>query len=147
LGLTVGSEGLIGVVTEVTVRILKRPETARALLIGFAAVEHAGACVARIIADGIVPAGMEMMDKPAIHAAEAFVNVGYPLDAEALLIVELDGPESDVALAIEQVRAIAAQHGAASDIRVSTSESERLKLWAGRKAAFPAVGRLSPDYF
>jgi glycolate oxidase len=146
LGLTVGSEGLIGVVTEVTVRILKRPQTARALLIAFGDVESAGACVAAVIASGIVPAGMEMMDKPAIHAAEAFVNVGYPLDAEALLIVELDGPESDVTLQIDQVRAIAAQHGAGS-VRVSTSESERLKLWAGRKAAFPAVGRLSPDYF
>ena len=146
LGLTVGSEGLIGIVTEVTVRILKRPQTARALLIGFDAVEAAGACVAAIIADGIIPAGMEMMDKPAIHAAEAFVGVGYPLDVEALLIVELDGPAVEVDYLIERVRAIAARN-AARGIRVSTSERERLAFWAGRKSAFPAVGRLSPDYY
>src|SRR5690606_12337455 len=135
LGLTIGSEGLIGVVTEVTVRILKRPETARALLIGFAAVEAAGACVARIIGDGIVPAGMEMMDRPAIHAAEAFVHAGYPLDVEALLIVELDGPAAEVDLLIERVQAIASAEGSTS-CRVSTSEAERLAFWAGRKAAF-----------
>jgi glycolate oxidase len=146
LGLTVGSEGLIGIVTEVTVRILKRPQTARALLIGFDDVESAGACVAAIIGDGIIPAGMEMMDKPAIHAAEAFVNVGYPLDVEALLIVELDGPAVEVDYLIERVRAIATRN-AARGIRVSTSERERLQFWAGRKAAFPAVGRLSPDYY
>ena len=146
LGLTIGSEGLIGVVTEVTVRILKRPETARALLIGFAAVEAAGACVARIIGDGIVPAGMEMMDRPAIHAAEAFVHAGYPLDVEALLIVELDGPAAEVDLLIERVQAIASAEGSTS-CRVSASEAERLAFWAGRKAAFPAVGRLSPDYY
>jgi len=146
LGLTVGSEGLIGVVTEVTVRILKRPQTARALLIGFDEVETAGACVAAIIGAGIIPAGMEMMDKPAIHAAEAFVNVGYPLDVEALLIVELDGPAVEVDYLIERVRAIAAENSARG-IRVSTSERERLAFWAGRKSAFPAVGRLSPDYY
>jgi glycolate oxidase len=146
LGLTVGSEGLIGVVTEVTVRILKRPQTARALLIGFDEVESAGACVAAIIGSGIIPAGMEMMDKPAIHAAEAFVQVGYPLDVEALLIVELDGPAVEVDYLIERVRAIAADNSARG-IRVSTSEHERLKFWAGRKSAFPAVGRLSPDYY
>lgn len=146
LGLTVGSEGLIGIVTEVTVRILKRPETARALLIGFSDVERAGACVARIIAEGIVPAGMEMMDRPAIHAAEAFVNVGYPLDVEALLIVELDGPAAEVDLLLERVQRLAGREGATS-CRASTSEAERLAFWAGRKAAFPAVGRLSPDYY
>ena len=146
LGLMVGSEGLIGIVTEVTVRILRRPQTARALLIGFAAVEAAGACVAGVIAEGVVPAGMEMMDRPAIHAAEAFVHAGYPLDVEALLIVELDGPQAEVDYLIERVSAIAARHGAVS-VRASTSEAERLKFWAGRKAAFPAVGRLSPDYF
>jgi glycolate oxidase len=146
LGLVVGSEGLLGIVTEVTVRILKRPQTARALLIGFDVVEQAGACVAAIIADGIIPAGMEMMDKPAIHAAEAFVGVGYPLDVEALLIVELDGPAVEVDYLIERVRGIAERNGARG-IRVSTSEQERLRFWAGRKAAFPAVGRLSPDYY
>src|SRR6195952_3421990 len=92
LGVIVGSEGLLGVVTEVTVRILPKPETARALLVGFPDVESAGRCVAEIIAAGIIPGGMEMMDKPAIHAAEAFVHAGYPLDVEALLIIELDGP-------------------------------------------------------
>jgi len=146
LGLTVGSEGLIGIVTEVTVRILRRPQTARALLIGFQSVESAGACVAAIIANGIIPAGMEMMDRPAIAAAEAFVNVGYPLDVEALLIVELDGPAVEVDYLIDRVRGIASQNAAAG-IRVSTSERERLAFWAGRKAAFPAVGRLSPDYY
>jgi glycolate dehydrogenase FAD-linked subunit len=146
LGLTVGSEGLLGIVTEVTVRILRRPQVARALLIGFGAVEPAAACVASVIAAGIIPAGMEMMDRPAIHAAEAFVNVGYPLDVEALLIVELDGTQTEVDYLIERVSAIAAAHGAAS-VRASANEAERLKFWAGRKAAFPAVGRLSPDYY
>jgi len=146
LGLTVGSEGLIGVVTEVTVRILRRPETARALLIGFGEIESAGAAVAGIIGAGITPAGMELMDRPAIHAAEDFVHAGYPLDVEALLIVELDGPEVEVDLLIGQVSAIADGHGATS-CRASTSEEERLKFWAGRKAAFPAVGRISPDYY
>ncbi len=146
LGLMVGSEGLIGIVTEVTVRILRRPQTARALLIGFDDVESAGACVAAIIGDGIIPAGMEMMDRPAIHAAEAYVGVGYPLDVEALLIVELDGPGVEVDYLIERVRAIAARN-AARGIRISTSERERLAFWAGRKSAFPAVGRLSPDYY
>jgi glycolate oxidase len=146
LGLTVGSEGLIGIVTEVTVRILRRPQSARALLVGFAAIEVAGAAVAGIIAAGIIPAGMELMDRPAIRAAEDFVHAGYPLDVEALLIVELDGPEVEVDLLIEQVSAIATRHGAKS-CRASTSEAERLRFWAGRKAAFPAVGRISPDYF
>jgi len=145
LGLVVGSEGLIGIVTEVTVRILRRPESARALLVGFPSVEQAGACVASIIGEGIVPAGMEMMDRPAIHAAEAFVGVGYPLDVEALLIVELDGPEVEVDELVARVGSIASRHGALG-IRASTSEQERLAFWAGRKAAFPAVGRLSPDY-
>ena len=146
LGLTVGSEGLIGIVTEVTVRILKRPQTARALLIGFPSVENAAQTVAAIIAAGIVPSGMEMMDRPAIHAAEAFVHVGYPLDVEALLIVELDGPAVEVDLLIDKVMAITRSHAAAS-CRASQSEAERLAFWAGRKAAFPAVGRLSPDYY
>ena len=146
LGVVVGSEGLLGVVTEVTVRILPRPETARAVLIGFSSVESAGQCVADVIAAGIIPAGMEMMDRPAIHAAEAFVRVGYPLDAEALLIVEVDGPEAECSHLIEAVEAIAASNHADS-CRASTSETERLAFWAGRKAAFPAVGRISPDYY
>ena len=145
LGIIVGSEGLLGVVTEVTVRILPKPETARALLIGFRTVESAGQCVADTIAAGIIPAGMEMMDKPAIHAAEAFVQVGYPLDVEALLIVELDGPVAECEYLLDQVRAIAQKNDAVT-LRASRDEAERLAFWAGRKAAFPAVGRISPDY-
>jgi glycolate oxidase len=145
LGIIVGSEGLLGVVTEVTVRILPRPETARALLIGFATVEDAGKCVADVIAAGIIPAGMEMMDKPAVHAAEAFVQVGYPLDVEALLIVELDGPAAECSHLRDEVEAIARSNGAVS-VRSSVDEAERIAFWAGRKAAFPAAGRLSPDY-
>lgn len=146
LGVVVGSEGLLGVVTEVTVRILPKPETARALLIGFPTVESAGQCVAETIAAGIIPAGMEMMDKPAIHAAEAFVHAGYPLDVEALLIVELDGPLAECAHLAAEVEAIARRNGAVT-LRSSRDEAERLAFWAGRKAAFPAVGRISPDYY
>jgi glycolate oxidase len=145
MGILTGSEGLLGVVTEVTVRLLKRPPTARALLAGFASSESAGETVAAIIAAGIIPAGMEMMDKPAIAAVEAFVHAGYPLDAEALLIVELDGTAAEVDELMGRVRAITEQKGATS-LRVSQSEQERLVFWAGRKAAFPAVGRISPDY-
>ena len=146
LGAMTGSEGLLGVVTEVTVRILKKPETARALLIGFPSSEEGGQCVADIIGAGIIPGGMEMMDRPAIHAAEDFVHAGYPLECEALLIVELDGPAVEVDHLIERVEAIAGRNGATT-CRVSTSEQERLSFWAGRKAAFPAVGRISPDYY
>ncbi len=146
LGLLTGSEGLLGVVTEVTVRLLRSPETARAVLIGFPSNEAAGACVAGVIGAGIIPGGMEMMDKPAIAAAEAFVEAGYPLDVEALLIVELDGPEVEVDYLIEAVERIARENGAVS-IRVSNSEDERARFWAGRKAAFPAIGRISPDYY
>ena len=145
LGLMVGSEGLLGVVTEVVVRILPKPPGARALLIGFPTVDSAGDCVADIIGRGIIPGGMEMMDKPATMAAEAFVHAGYPLDAEAVLIVELDGCEAEVSHLVGLVEEISAQHGANS-CRVSGSEEERLLFWAGRKAAFPAIGRLSPDY-
>src|SRR5712671_481881 len=146
LGLVTGSEGLLGVVTEVTVRILKKPETARAVLVGFASSEQAGTCVSRIIGAGIIPGGMEMMDRPAIHAVEEFVHAGYPLDVEALLIVELDGPQAEVDHLLERVEAIARECGS-TVCRVSTSEDERLLFWAGRKAAFPAVGRISPDYY
>ncbi|WP_353226524.1 FAD-linked oxidase C-terminal domain-containing protein [Novosphingobium sp.] len=146
LGIVVGSEGLLGVVTEVTVAILPRPETARALLIGFPAVEAAGAAVAAIIAAGIIPAGMEMMDKAATHAAEAFVHAGYPLDAEALLIVELDGPAAECDHLIDAVTQITATFGH-STCRISQNEDDRMAFWAGRKAAFPAVGRISPDYY
>ena len=146
LGLVTGSEGLLGVVTEVTVRILRRPETARALLVGFPGTEAAGDCVAAVIGAGIIPGGMEMMDRPAIHAAEDFVGAGYPRDVEALLIVELDGPAAEVDDLIDRVAKIARANGATS-IRASASEAERERFWAGRKAAFPAVGRISPDYY
>jgi glycolate oxidase len=146
LGLMVGSEGLLGVVTEVTVRILPKPPGARALLIGFPSIEQAGDCVADIIGHGIIPGGMEMMDRAATHAAEAFVHADYPLDAEALLIVEMDGCEAEVHHLVDAVEGIAARHGANS-VRTSHSEEERLLFWAGRKAAFPAVGRLSPDFY
>ncbi|WP_293898389.1 FAD-linked oxidase C-terminal domain-containing protein [Phenylobacterium sp.] len=146
LGLVTGSEGLLGIVTEVTVRILPRPQTAQALLLGFPSVEAAGACVGDIIAAGVIPAGLEMMDNPAIRAAEAFVGAGYPVDAAALLIVELDGPEAECAELSGHVRLLAAQRGA-DFVKVSGSEAERLAFWAGRKAAFPAVGRIAPDYF
>ncbi len=145
LGVITGSEGLLGIVTEITVRILKKPETARALLVGFPTSEDAGACVGRIIGAGIIPGGMEMMDRPAIHAVEQFVHAGYPLDVEALLIVELDGGHAEVDHLISVVEAIAKSCNA-STCRVSQNEDERLLFWAGRKAAFPAVGRISPDY-
>ncbi len=146
LGVMTGSEGLLGVVTEVTVRILPKPTAARALLIGFASAEDAGDCVAAVIGAGIIPGGMEMMDRPAIHAAEAFVGVGYPLDVEALLIVELDGPPAEIDHLIAKVEAIARDHRATT-IRISNDDAERLAFWSGRKAAFPAVGRISPDYY
>jgi len=146
LGLINGSEGLLGVLTEVTVRILKKPETARAMLIGFPSSEDAGECVSRIIGSGIIPGGMEIMDGPAIAAVEEFVHAGYPLDVEALLIVELDGPPAEVDHLIERVEKVARECRSAS-CKASRSEQERLLFWAGRKAAFPAVGRISPDYY
>jgi glycolate oxidase len=146
MGVLTGSEGLLGVVTEVTVRLLRRPETAKALVAGFPSNEQGGAAVAAIIGAGIIPAGMEMMDKPAIHAAEDFVHAGYPLDVEALLIVELDGPTIECDHLLQKVSEICNAHGA-TGLRVSRDEPERLKIWAGRKAAFPAVGRISPDYY
>ncbi|MFI4987882.1 MAG: FAD-linked oxidase C-terminal domain-containing protein [Alphaproteobacteria bacterium] len=146
LGIVAGSEGLLGVITEVTVRILRKPQSARAMLLGFQSNEAAGDCVAGIISSGIIPGGLEMMDKPAIHAVEGFVRAGYPLDVEALLICELDGPPVEVDELIERVEAIAKEKGAVYS-RISSSEEERLRFWAGRKAAFPAIGRLTPDYY
>ena len=146
LGVMVGSEGLLGVVTEVTVRILPKPPGARALLLGFPSTQGAGDAVAAIIGAGIIPGGMEMMDRLAVQAAEAFAHAGYPLHSEAVLIVELDGCEAEVDHLVAAVEEIAARHGA-DFCRVSASEEERLLFWAGRKAAFPAVGRLAPDYY
>jgi glycolate oxidase len=145
MGVMTGSEGLLGVVTEVTVRLLRKPAAARAVLLGFPTEAGAGDCVAAVIASGIIPGGMEMMDRDAVHCAEAYVGAGYPLDVDALLIVELDGPPVEVDHLIERVVAIARDKGA-STVRVSNDEQERLLFWAGRKAAFPAVGQISPDY-
>ena len=145
LGVMTGSEGLLGVVTEVTLRILQSPATRRALLVGFDDTAAAASAVGDIIASGIIPAGMEMMDSLAINAAEDFVHAGYPRAAAALLIIELDGPEIEVDALIERVAALVNTAGASS-IKISTSEDERMLFWAGRKSAFPAVGRISPDY-
>ncbi len=145
LGVIAGSEGLLSVITEVTVRILKKPETARALLIGFPTMIDAGNCVADVIAAGIIPGGMELMDKQIIHAAEDFVHTGYPLDVEGLMVVELDGPDAEVNYLVERVEEIA-NAANASYIRISENEDERARFWSGRKNAFPAVGRISPDY-
>lgn len=146
LGAVIGSEGLLGVVTEVTLRLLAVPETARAVLIGFTSAETAAQCVADVIAAGIIPAGMELMDRPAIQAAEDFLHIGYPRDADALLIVEVDGPAAECDYLVDVIAGIARANGATT-LRVSNSEEERLAFWAGRKAAFPAVGRISPDYY
>ncbi|MEC8727751.1 MAG: FAD-linked oxidase C-terminal domain-containing protein [Candidatus Puniceispirillales bacterium] len=145
LGIMTGSEGLLGVVTEVTLRILQSPATRRALLVGFDETAAAASAVGDIIAAGIIPAGMEMMDSLAINAAEDFVHAGYPRAAAALLIIELDGPEVEVNALIEQVATLVNTAGASS-IKISETEEERILFWAGRKSAFPAVGRISPDY-
>ena len=146
LALMTGSEGLLGVITEVTVKLLPKPTRAQVLLAGFDSVEKAGAAVADIISAGIIPAGLEMMDKLAIRAAEDFVHAGYPLDVEAILLCELDGVNEEVSEEIKRVHTILQQAGATT-LRTALDDSERLKFWAGRKAAFPAVGRLAPDYY
>jgi glycolate oxidase len=146
MGILTGSEGLLGIITEVTVRILKRPQTAQAVLLGFASNGDAGECVARVIRAGIVPAGMEMMDRDAIGAVEDFCAPGYPRDAEALLIVELDGPAIEVETLMVRLQDLARESGATS-VRLSGSDDERLAFWAGRKNAFPAIGRISPDFY
>ncbi len=146
MALVTGSEGLLGVVTEVTVRLLPKPVTARAILAAFDDVEKAGMAVARIIAEGIIPAGLEMMDGPAMRAAEAFVRGGAHVNAEALLIGESDGTPEEVESEMGRLQALLGESGAL-ETRLSVNEAERLKFWAGRKAAFPAVGRLAPDYY
>ena len=146
LGLITGSEGLLCVITEITVKILKKPQTVKAALIGFPSIEDGGKCVSDIIANGIIPAGMEMMDKALIHATDNFVKAGYPRDAESMLIVELDGTEIEVDELIEKVNKIAKKNKSSS-IKISKNEKQRLKFWAGRKAAFPACGDMSPDYY
>ena len=145
MGLMTGSEGLLGVITEVTVRLLPKPETARGLLLAFPTVEAGATCVADIIAAGIIPGGLEMMDGPAIRATEDFQPCGYPRDAASLLICELDGEASEVDHLVERVSGIARAAGA-TVIHASQSEEERLRFWAGRKNSFPAVGAIGPDY-
>ncbi len=145
LGLMTGSEGLLGVITEVIVKILKTPENVKAGLVGFPSIEDAGKCVSEIIAEGIIPAGMEIMDKALTKATNDFSKAGYPTDAEAMMIIELDGTESEVSELIQKVESIAKKNKCSS-IKINKSKEERLKFWAGRKAAFPACGVLAPDY-
>lgn len=146
LALMTGSEGMLGIIVEVTVKLLPKPEAAQVLLAAFDDVVKAGAAVGNIIAAGIIPAGLEMMDKLAIKAAEDFVHAGYPLDAEAILLCELDGSHAEVTAQITQAREILLQSGA-TEVRAASNEAERQLFWKGRKAAFPAVGRISPDYY
>ena len=146
LALVNGSEGMLGVVTEVTVKLLPKPEAKRVLLAGFATLEGAGEAVRRIISAGVVPAGLEMMDRLAVRAAEDYVHAGYPLDAEAILLCELDGSAAEVEGEVERVGAVLRAAGVGS-LRVSADAADNERLWLGRKAAFPAVGRLAPDYY
>ena len=146
LALFTGSEGLLGVVVEATVRLIPKPECARVVLAAFDDLGKAGQAVADIIGAGIIPAGLELMDQPAIAAVEPFVHAGYPLDAAAILLCESDGTPEEVAEEIVRMEAVMSAAGA-TDCRVSRDEAERLRFWAGRKAAFPAVGRISPDYY
>lgn len=145
LGLMTGSEGLLGVITEVTVRILQKPAVARGLLLGFPSVAAGARCVGAIIARGIIPGGLEMMDNATIRAVERFQPCGYPVDAEALVIVELDGAAAEVDHLVTAVEAIARAEGATT-AKISTSDAERLQFWSGRKNAFPAVSCIGPDY-
>lgn len=146
LALVTGSEGLLGVLTEVTVRLLPVPEQARLVMAAFDDVRTAGDAVGAVIAEGVIPAGLEMMDSHAIVAAEAFAHAGYPTDAQALLLCEIDGTAEEVDEHIARVERLLRSLGA-TQTRVSSSEAERELLWKGRKSAFPAVGRISPDYY
>ncbi len=146
LALITGSEGMLGIISEITVRLLPAPEAAQVLLAAFDNIENAGLAVGDIISAGIIPAGLEMMDKLAIRAAEEFVHAGYPLHAEALLLCELDGVASEASEQVAKVEGILRACGA-TEVRAAQNEEERRRMWAGRKAAFPAVGRLAPDYY
>ena len=146
LALLIGSEGMLGVVTEVTVKLVPKPELAQVVMASFDDVSKAGDAVAAIIAAGIIPAGLEMMDKPATAAVEPYVKAGYDLNAAAILLCESDGTPEEVAEEIFRMTEVLTAAGA-SNIRVSQSEAERLRFWAGRKAAFPAIGRITPDYY
>ena len=145
LALMIGSEGMLGIVLEATVKLTPKPLLAQVVMASFDDVVKAGNAVADIISAGIIPAGLEMMDKPATHAVEDFVHAGYDLNAQAILLAESDGTPEEVAEEIAAMCAVLEKSGA-TDIRVSQNEAERLKFWAGRKAAFPAVGRITPDY-
>jgi len=146
LALAVGSEGMLFVVTEVTLKLLPKPQCARLIMASFDDVEKAGAAVADVIAAGIVPAGLEMMDRPATHAVEQFVHAGYDLEAAAILLCESDGTAEEVEDEIARMKAVLERAGA-TRMTVSRDEAERLRFWSGRKAAFPAAGRISPDYY
>jgi glycolate oxidase len=146
LGLLTGSEGMLAIVTEVTVRILRGPEGARAMLAGFKSNEIAGACVDAIIGAGIIPVALEFMDRPAIHACEAFAKAGYPMNAEAMLIIEVEGCLEEQASLLGQIEKICLQFDPVS-LRVAQTAEESAAIWKGRKGAFGAVGRISPDYF
>ena len=146
LALITGSEGMLGIIVEVTVRLLPKPETVRVVLAAFDDLGSAGNAVADVMASGVVPAGLEMMDNPAIRAAEDFAHCGYPTDAAAILLCEVDGTEAETDAQLEQVRAVLERSGAV-ELRVARDESERTRFWIGRKSAFPAVGRISPDYY
>jgi glycolate oxidase len=145
VGAFVGSEGTLGIATEVTVRLVRRPETVQTLLAGFASMDDAGAAVSAIVAAGILPSAVEMMDALSIEAAEAAVHCGYPPGAAAVLIVELDGPTAEVDADLAAVRRLCLEAGAFEQ-RVAVDEAERAAVWKGRKSAFAAVGRISPDY-
>lgn len=146
LALFTGSEGMLGIITEVTVKLLPKPQVAKVLMASFDSVEKAGRAVGNIIAAGIIPGGLEMMDNLSIRAVEDFIHAGYPVDAEAILLCELDGVEADVQDDCDRVKEVLEIAGA-TEVRLARDEAERVKFWAGRKNAFPAVGRISPDYY
>ena len=146
LALITGSEGMLGIIVEATVRLLPKPETARVLLAAFDDLGRAGDAVANVMASGVVPAGLEMMDRPAVRAVEDFAHCGYPTDAAAILLCEVDGTEAEAAAQVEEIREVLERSGA-SELRVADDEAERARFWLGRKSAFPAVGRISPDYY
>jgi glycolate oxidase len=146
LALAIGSEGLLAVVTEVTLKLLPKPQLARVVMASFDDVERAGAAVAAVIAEGIIPAGLEMMDQPATRAVEAFVHADYDVDAAAILLAESDGTPEEVDEEIARIKTVL-QNAGATRMTVSRDEAERLRFWSGRKAAFPAMGRISPDYY
>jgi glycolate oxidase len=146
MALLTGSEGMLGIIVEITVKLLPTPETVQVLLAAFDDVQKAGDAVGRVIAEGIIPAGLEMMDNPAIRAADAFAGAGYPEDAAAILLCELDGTQQEVEAQVAHVESLLSACGA-TEVRIAKNAVERENFWKGRKAAFPAMGRISPDYY